>query len=100
MNGLGNLQQTVMDKVYSLAETKVRNLAGIIQGYLQYEFANDLTFSGNGKDRTTLSNVQVEVIKVSQKGYKLNMSMAGLSDHQKELFEFYFNNAKKKALSV
>lgn len=94
-----DIVSVIKEKAYSEAEKKVYSLARSLKAYLDYEFSNDLKYSGHGKEYQALSNVNVEVVKESQDCYKLNMSIKYLNDNQKELFQFYLNNAKMKALS-
>lgn len=97
-NTLLGLEDKIRRSIDELAYTKVSQLASSIQSGLLYEFQNDLVFAGHSKEFGSLSNVSVDVIKVSDREYKLSMDMSGLNEKQKELFEFYFKNAKARAL--
>ena len=98
MNNMLGLMDKVKKSVNELAYKKVNEMASVLQNGLLYEFQNDLIFAGHKEDFNPLQGVSVNVEQVSDTEYKLSMDMSKLTDKQKELFEFYFKNAKKRML--
>lgn len=93
-----NIADSIKPKIYDLVNKRIYEMAQSIQSGLLYEFHNDLIFAGHSKEFDALSSVSVSVDKVQDTEYKLSMDMGKLTDKQKELFEFYFKNAKARVL--
>ena len=95
MNGLvEKVKSSVKEAVFK----RINEMARSLQSGLLYEFQNDLIFSGHSKEFAPLSSISVSVEETGDNQYKLVMDMSKLNDKQKELFEFYFKNAKSRVL--
>jgi len=96
---MNDLYDKIMQSAINAVEKRVYEMAASIQSNLTYEFQNDLVYAGHGKEQGVLSSLRIEVNKTSDTQYNLSVDLSGLTDSQKELFEFYFENSKKKYLS-
>lgn len=97
-NNMNGLVETVKRSVKDAVFKRVNEMARSLQSNLLYEFQNDLVFAGHSKEFEPLSSITVSVEENGDNQYKLVMDMSNLNDKQKELFEFYFKNAKSRVL--
>lgn len=101
MNGIdfSGIYDTIMQKAYAAAETKVNALANSIQSHFTTMQINDLGMQKDAWRMKFLTSVSIHSEKMSDTGYKIVLEMPdGVDEETKEIISSYFYDSKKYVL--
>lgn len=96
MFNIDAVRDAIKNKAKEMVKNKVANIAEQQQNYLQQEFKVDLAQSEDRSLVEKFADVQTNVVQAGDTNYTIEVSMDGLSEHDREVLAFYFDNAKRR----
>lgn len=101
MSGIdfSGVYDTIMQRAYAAAETKVNALANSIQSHFTTMQINDLGMQKDAWRMKFLNSVDIHSEKMSDTGYKIVLEMPdGVDEETKEIISSYFYDSKRYVL--